>query len=290
MGGLKVKENTADFLNTQTYIDYLNRLQMLAMSRFEWKGLPDGVNPRYLEQTLFQFGIAVFYHDAEFGYVALQAIPVGPLNLYAEPVSVNTVNVVVHRTLGPSDAFVLIRNNELSTGALDTVRAYAYRLTQLERAIDINIAAQKTPVLLQCSESQKITLLNLYRMYNGNEPFIFGDKDLINKDTLKVLKTDAPFLADRLTIQKHNTWNECLSYLGIDNANTDKRERLITDEARANAQLIQLAAETALVVRKRAAAEINKKFPGLNVSVDFKALAVENDSTVEPDSTGSGDE
>ena len=148
------------------------------------------------------------------------------------------------------------------------VEMYARRLYEIERTIDVNVKAQKTPILIRATENQRLTMKNLYMQYDGNEPFIFGDKQL-DMDGIKVLKTDAPYVADKLNILKRQIWNEALTYLGIENSNTEKRERLVSDEITSNLGGVAAQRFCRLNARRKAAEQINKMF-GLNIQVDFR--------------------
>ena len=90
---------------------------------------------------------------------------------------------------------------------------FAYRLYEAEMSAFVNIKAQKTPVMILVDETQRIMMENLYNQYNGNQPFIFGDKKQINQDTLKAIRTDAPFVADKIIEYKKEIWNEALTFL-----------------------------------------------------------------------------
>lgn len=250
----------AMILNNRTYIDYFNRLKMLAISIFEWEGLDEiGGNSRFLEMTLFEEGRAVFVNDPELGYLTLRVAPNGKLNVYRLPVSIEAVSIEYNKKYSMDDV-VYIMNNELQLPTSATIDLFARRLYEIERTTEINIKAQKTPVLIVGNEKQRLTLQNLYMQYDGNVPFIFGDSDANLDNSLKSISTMAPFIADKLTIQKHEIWNDCLTYLGINNANTDKKERLITDEVQSNNELIYFYLNCFYKTRKRACEEINKKF------------------------------
>jgi hypothetical protein len=159
----------------------------------------------------------------------------------------------------------------------NSVVLFASRLTEAERTIDTNIKAQKTPVLIRCDDKDRLTMKNLYRDYEGNEPFILGGKSL-NLDGLKVLKTDAPFVADKLQNYKHEIWNEALTFFGVNNANSDKRERLITDEVNANNEVISINAQAMLLTRLEACEKINKLY-GLDVSVKMRSFEDKEEPT-----------
>jgi hypothetical protein len=108
----------------------------------------------------------------------------------------------------------------------------------------------------------------LYKEYDGNAPVIYGDKAL-NTSDLKVLKTDAPFVADKLYTLKTQIWNEALTYLGINNVNVTKKERLISDEVNRNQGGTMASRNSRLKMRQKACEEINNMF-GLNVWVEFE--------------------
>ena len=165
------------------------------------------------------------------------------------------------------DNSVIIYNNRLRQPGVRYVNMYAKRLWDLDRTIDVNAKAQKTPILVQCTEAQRLTLLNLYKDYDGNSPFIFGDKNL-DLTGLKSINTGAPYVADKIYTLKTQIWNEALTYLGISNINIQKKERLITDEVVRNQGGTIASRYSRLKARRQACEEINKMF-GLNISVSY---------------------
>lgn len=255
-------------LNNATFRQYYNRLTELSISMFEWKNLPDTVDPRYLELTLFTDGQAVFFNDEEIGFLALQNAKGGKFNVYRIPVNRRAYAVNGYQKDLTDKDSVIIFNNYLHSNSRLDVEMFSRRLWNLDRAIDVNANAQKTPVLIQCDETQRLTMLNLYKKYDGNEPFIFGDKNL-NPNAIKTLKTDAPYVADKLYQLKTQIWNEALTYLGISNINITKKERLITDEVTRNQGGTIASRYSRLEARRDACREINKMF-GLDIWCDYR--------------------
>lgn len=258
----------SSYMNNRTYMQYYNRLTELSISMFEWKNLPDTIDPRFLELTLFSDGMSVFFRDEALGDLALQCMISGQLDVYRIP-----INRVAYATNGyrrnlDNTNSVIIFNNMLHTNSMLDVEMFSRRLYNLDRAIDVNANAQKTPVLIQCDENQRLTMKNLYEQYDGNQPFIFGDKAL-NTNGLKVLKTDAPYVADRLYELKTQIWNEALTYLGISNTNIMKKERMITDEVQRNQGGVIASRYSRLDSRKQACKKINEMF-GLNIDVEYR--------------------
>ena len=156
----------------------------------------------------------------------------------------------------------------LRTNSMLDVQMFSQRLANLDMAIDVNANAQKTPVLIQCDENQRLTMKNLYMQYDGNEPFIFGDKSL-NTNALKVLKADAPYVADKLYQLKMQYWNEALTYLGISNVNNQKKERMIQDEVQSSQGSVIASRYPRLEARRQACEKINEMF-GTDISVDYR--------------------
>ena len=255
-------------LNNATAIQYYNRLTELSISMFEWKNLPDTVDPRFLELTLFTDGQAVFFRDEVMGYLALQNALGGEFDVYRIPKNRRAFAVNGYqKQLDESDS-VIIYNNYLHTNSMLDVRMFANRLYNLDRAIDVNANAQKTPILLLCDESERLSLENLYAQYDGNKPVIKGTRAL-NPNDITCINTGAPFVADKLYQLKTQIWNEALTYLGISNLNIQKKERLVSDEVTRNLGGTMASRYSRLEARKDACRQINKIF-GLDLDVEYR--------------------
>lgn len=269
MGRKKTSFDESLLMNNQTYMQYLYRLTELAISMFEWKNLPETVDARYLELHLFEQGCMVYFKDDVIGDLCLDCIANGRLDVYGNPIlrraysGYNNYNKLLKDTNS-----VIIWNNYLHTNSVLDVKMFAKRLYNLDRIIDVNANAQKTPVLLQGTEKQRLTLLNLYKQYDGNEPFIFGDKNL-DLNCLKALSTQAPYVGDKIYQLKTQIWNEALTYLGISNINIQKKERLISDEVTRNQGGTIASRYSRLESRRQAVEKINKMF-GTNIEVNYR--------------------
>lgn len=254
--------------NRYTYTQYMERLIDLSVSMFEWVNVPDSIDTRFIELTLFYDGQAVFFKDEELGFLCLQSAINGRFNVYRIPIRRRAYAVNGYqRELTDKDS-VLVWNNLIHSNSVIDVRNFAQRLYNLDRIIDVNVNAQKTPVLIQATEQQRLTLLNLYKAYDGNEPFIFGDKNL-DLSGIKAISTGAPYLADKLYELKTEIWNEALTYLGISNVNIRKKERLITDEVNRLQGGTIASRYSRLQARRQACEEINQMFD-LDIWVNYR--------------------
>ena len=269
----KVKAKDIRFLdsaliNSQTYYDYLERFKKICLSMFEWKNLPESMSARYLEECLYYKGQAALLKDEIYGFINTQVCDDGYLNIYGLPSQLHCYSYRYdsQRNLYTglegkelSDA-ILIMNNWQRIPTAMTIELFCQRLAEAEMTASVNIKSQKTPVLILVDENQRLMMENLYAQYDGNRPFIFGDKNQLSSDTIKSINTQAPFIADKIMEYKKQIWNEALEFLGINTLQTEKKERLITDEASSNNELINLNLQSMLVPRQEAAEQFNKLF------------------------------
>lgn len=279
--GDRATEGENVVMNNNTYWMYLWRLMDLAMSVFSWSNLPKGVDPRMLEMWLLQNGFCVFFYDEDLkysslsddnapeGYAVLQAMINGQWDMYNYPkerraYSVNGINVQLNEKNS-----VLIFNDYLRVPMFPTLQLYAQRLAEIDRTIDINVMNQKTPKIVRCDEKQRLTFKNLMMQAQGNIYWIFGDKNLDLKN-IDVLDVSAPYVGNELQILKHQYWNEALTFLGIENVTTEKKERLVTNEVMSNMGDVEAQRFTRLNARKYACQQINELF-GLDVNCEFRS-------------------
>ena len=266
----------AQQLNDRVFTDYYTRLMLIARALFKWNNLPNGIDEKWIERYLFRDGSCIFYKDPIMGFMVAGTGYAGPLNAYSEPTLLQPI-APNYMYEGPelmnNDNAVIIRNNDDMVPTAPTIQLYAMRLTDIDRTITTNVIAQKIPLIIKTSNKQLQTFKNVIRQRNDNEPVIYGDKSLDTDNSISVLKTDAPIVFDKLEVQKHMVWNECMSFLGVNNANMDKRERVVTGEVEANDEQIRASEDVMLKARQKAAELINQIF-GTNVSVERRTLDV----------------
>ena len=269
----KIKPRDMKFLdsalmNTQTYYDYLERFKRICLSLFEWTNLPESMNARYLEECLYYKGQASLLKDELYGYINTQCASNGYLNIYGLPTSLNcysyqynTIRNLYTGLEGTEDKdCVLVMNNWERVPTALTIELFCQRLAEAEMVCQTNIKAQKTPVLIVVDENQRLLMENLYSQYDGNRPFIFGDKNQVGDGVVKSINTGAEFIADKVMEYKKQIWNEALTFLGVNTLQTEKKERLITDEASSNNELINLNLQSMLIPRQEACKQFNKLF------------------------------
>lgn len=256
-------------LNDRTYTHYFYYLMLIARSVFKWNNLPNNIDEKWIERFLFTEGNCLFFKDKTKGFMVAKCAPCENLNEYDEPIGLRPYGTnYMGKDMKNNKDCVLIRNNDIMLPTAPAIQLFAYRLADTTRTIDTNVTQQKTPVIVVCSDKQKLSMKKVIQQRDANEIVIYGDKSL-DVDSIKVLKTDAPVVFPQLQLQKHAIWNECMTFLGINNANQDKRERLVDDEVQANNEQVDASVNLMLKARQQACEQINELF-NLNISVEIR--------------------
>lgn len=258
------RANLSDLFNNLTFKVLYDKFKLIAVNAFEWDGLPDGILERHIEAQLFNTGKAIFFRSRDKGFMCLRCDDSGKVNVYGDPLGYIASGVGYTEMVKAGDC-VIIENNKLRVATDPFVMFYVNKMTEAERTMDVNIKACKTPVVFACDDKDVMTFKRIFQQVDGNVPAIYADRGL-NMESIQAFKTGVQFLGKDLQDYANTVENKLLTFLGVNNTPVDKKERLITDEAQANDQLIECFAELQLEARQRAAAAINDMFK-LNVTV-----------------------
>lgn len=265
----------------QSWEDIYIILKELYMTTFKWVNMPLEINTRYLELKLFETDNVVFFKDEDLvtefseGFVTLHGTIAGELDVYFEPTHVNVIG-----GNGYSNSFtnhkdcVVIWNNNTRIPPMTRIEQYARRIYNLERTIDVNVQAQKTPIGVRTkNKNLELSVKHLMSQIDSFEPFVFTDENLDIDDSIKVIDTKAPFVADKLDEIKRRLWNEALSYIGIENNSSEKNERLTPNEILVSNGLAIANKNSRLLARQKAIKEINVMF-GLDIGIEVNNIGL----------------
>lgn len=247
------------YLNTLSTLNlWRDRLASLTVSAVVWENLPPSIDVRYLEYELFYHGKIIFF-IADDQLVCLSGFGTSLPNLYNVPTQ-RTVNANNGFTANLTDLNSVICYNDIlrKPGAV-SANIYANRLAELDSAIDVNIKAQKTPVLLRASKLSELSVKNAYLQLDGNSPAIAITEDW-DDNAIKALNTEAPFHAPDMRSLQHDLLCEYMQSIGIANGGNYKAERLVSSEVATNNAGVAVQRRSRLLPRQQAAEMINMMF------------------------------
>lgn len=276
--------------NARVFWHYMQQLKEICCNMYVWDGLPKEIDRRFLELTLYEKSLAIFFFDSEeirvradsnspmmmFNgdtnkYFAVQGAPSGEINMYHNPTYFYAYGPGGFSRRLSIDECVPIWGNFLREPILNSIEIYAQRLADIDRIMEVNLNAQRTPIVMVAPEEMRLTIQTFYDQMSDNQPVIYVPQTTwatLGKDTVQAVETNAPYIVDKLLIDKAKIWGEIMTFLGIDNANQEKRERLVANEVEANNGQVEISRLRGLDARRYACEQINERY-GLNVSVNF---------------------
>ena len=303
--GHRAEDSENAWMNRASFDMYFYRLCEIGMSVFEWKNLPDGVDERMLEYWLFFNGFCLFFYDPDLaksestkmnapdGFAVLPCTLTGKWDMYNYPKdrTAYSMNGDLRVELTEENS-VICFNSQLRLSMFDNTLLFAKRLADIDRTIDINVHNQKSPRIIVTDDEQRLTFKNIELGLDGNQYSLMVDKNLdINQ--IKTLDLTAPFVGNDMRILRNQIWNDALTYYGVENTNSDKKERVVTSEVMLNAGAVEVQRFTRLMPRKQFCEEVNRLWgsggldilPNGDIDVDFKAgvyvRSNETDSSLE---------
>lgn len=255
--------------NVQSETKYFNRLANAYLSLGLFKNRPKEISERFMMLTMFRDGYTLFFKDDVLErFMSLRATLGGQFDFEDIPTDRRAYasNGYQNDDLNEENS-VIIFDNMLHDIPAFVVWEFSERLANLDRIIDINANAQKTPLLLRCDDRDRLTLENVYKKYNGNAPVIYGDKGM-SPELIQAIQTGAPYVADKLYELKSQIWNEALTFMGIPNVTDTKNERLIRDEVNRSQGGVIAMRQSRKKSINEACERINEIW-GLNMSWDY---------------------
>ena len=238
-----------------------NKYKMLSLNMFRWEGLPQTIESRHIENSLFNYGLCLIVNDDDLGFISVPCNYGAYMNVNNVPTEVITCGFNYIKTFDyirkDKNKCQLILNNDLAIGNEQYIFDYAQRMFEVENCIRVNINQQKFPWFVNTTPNNKKTMEVMFEKVLNGEPYILGSKDQIGN--VEVLTLNTPYIADKLNAYKYELEREVLSFHGLNN-NFEKKERLLVDEVNSNNDFIDRNVELMYRQRQLACEEMNKKF------------------------------
>ena len=253
--------------NFQTYSMYLRQLLTLAENVFEFKNLPTFIDTAYLNKVLLRNGSIAFFKDKVMGLLALPYVNIGTLDVYGRPNKIKVISQSTYTRTLSRDEFVIMYDNNGRYPLFLDIKQYADRLALMQRTVDVNILQQRTPRFWKTSSDKEKSVRDIINSVDGLENTVLTYED-INLDDIQLILEPAPYVSDKIDVQKEKLWNEFLRLIGVANMNFQKKERNIKDEVMASQGGTVASRYSRFEPRQKAIEEINAKF-GENIEVQY---------------------
>lgn len=265
---IRDKRTKPEVINNLTFQALYYHYKNLALNLFKWKGLPEGIEERYIERALFDEGKCLFFRDPGMSYMALPCFNGSQLDVYGEPLRWRAQGLNYCKEYDRDDC-VLIENNKLRQATHYIVTYYVNKMYEASRTMDTNILTSKIPWFIQCDDKKLLTYKQVVKkIQEENEAAIFGSTGL-NLADFNIFPLKVTFLGNDLMDFHRSLEGQLLTALGINNSPIDRNERVNTLETESNNQIIEMNGGNLLEARQRAADRINELY-GLNVSVSLR--------------------
>lgn len=264
-------------LTVATYANWFNRLYDIALARFKWEGFKDSpfLDERFIEQFLFWQPLMAGYHDPVMGNLILPAMPSDNFDIIGDPKYLRAYgyNSTYQKTgLNKQNCAYLWCNMRRSPDAI-VIKQFAQRLTNIDRTIDLNLAAQKTPRIAYANENTKLSVQNLVYQQDKYDPWLYlkGNPSTDDiKNMIGVLDLGVQYIGLQLEQQKKETLAEALTYLGIESNYNMKAERQFTTEVQMTLGQVEADRLSPLYSRQKFCKDYNRLF-GTNISVSMRS-------------------
>ena len=261
--------------NERLQIEYRNWCLKKLFGAFEFGGVPDTWDYDYMLENLFMYGYLAIT-DTSIGVIPLRCGITG-INVFDHPTTAIFANPVLgnfERNLygnNPATDCALVKLQYDFMGAMPIINRYAALLALCDNSISVNLRNSKVAFIgFVSSKQQAATVEKMYSDIDRGKPAVYVKRgDGITSEDIYYNHVKETYIANDVQLLKQSIKNDFLTEVGLNNANTDKRERLIVDEVNANNDEVQANVQHWLDNIREGLRRANSLF-GLNLSVKLR--------------------
>lgn len=278
-----------DYINTATNIAEpnvvhientgLNRyferyLMQRAISVFDWK-MPETWAENYALYCLYLWGFFAVIETDKYGVIP-QGCSLKGYNVFYQPTNAVITNPLLKGIKTPEidKQCTLFRLQPDYGGIWDIVSYYANMMALISESIGMNLTNTKLAYVFGAeNKAQAESFKTMYDKIQHGEPAVFIDKNLYDDNGKPrwftfVNNVNEMYIADDLLANLRMVTNMFDSEIGIPNANTEKKERLITQEVDAN-NFETISKCTIWLKNLKECCRKTKEMFGIDISVDW---------------------
>lgn len=228
----------------------------------------------YLKETLLFEG-KLTVTDTSKGILPL-ACGVYGSNVFGRASNVRVSNPClesIERTIGFDCTLIYLMDNTVFWNFSQLIDIFANKLAMCDSSIDVNLFNSKVAFLINAeNQKQANEAKMIIDKINSGEPAVvysFDNSSMSKKLEMFNRDVKSSYIADAIQTEKRAILNEFMTYIGINNMNVEKRERLLFDEINGNNDEIYCNMKYIKECVDSGVKETNKMFPGLNLSITF---------------------
>ena len=226
-------------LNNTSYFYYFNKLKKMVFSIFEFENIPEEWNMPYFKEHLFLDGV-ICVTDTKAGVLPLMCGTKG-VNWFNQPTDFIVHNVVLGNIEGKIGAdgeiIFLSQSGNMFYSVIPLITRYATLLAEVDGSLQSTLINSRVAHIFYANSTAQLkTYQKMYDKITRGEPAVFIRKTSEDGQEALFNNVKSSYIGTELLDTKRTIMNEFLTEIGVNNANTDKRERLNADEVNANNQ------------------------------------------------------
>lgn len=272
----QMSPSTVHCSNTELVEYYKRYLLQKVISVYDFQGFPKIWSKSYFTYVLFGIGYITVFETDRYGVIP-QACGLSGYNVFYEPTNAIVANPLIEfkNDLRFGYNCELVKMQPDYSGIMDMVTNYADLMALAWETASVNLVNSKMAyVFASSNKAGAETFKKMYDQINQGNPAVFIDKDMFNLDGSRnwdyvTQNIGANYIVGDILADLKNIEDRFNTDIGIPNANTQKRERLITDEVNANNVDTKAKVILWLETIREGLEKVNEMF-GLNLSVKYR--------------------
>ena len=248
---------------------------LFIFSVFKWE-MPPEWSKNYTLYTLYCWGFFAVVNTDRYGVIP-QACGLRGYDVFYQPTNAIITNPLLSGTLEPRIGLQceLVRLQPDYGGIMDIVTYYADMLALCAESVGMNLVNSKLAYVFAAeNKAMAETFKKLYDQIAAGNVAAVIDKQLFRDDgkanwQMFNQNVGQNYIADQVLSDMRKIEAMFCTDVGIPNANTDKKERLITDEVNANKVETRSKCDLWLEELKESCEKVREMF-GIKLNVDWR--------------------
>lgn len=271
-----INPSTIHTQNTGLFYYYGDYLLKKLISVIDFKGLPETWATNYFKYILFGCGYIAIFKTKKYGVIPQHCSLSDTMTLFYQPKRVLVANPVIKETeLEIGKDCELIKLQPDYSGVMDIVSLYADMLAVSAETMGTNLINSKLSyVYFAKNKADAESFKKAFDQISGGAAMTIVDKDMQSEDGRKewsffTQNIGQNYIVDKILDNMKTIEDQFNTKVGIPNANTQKRERLISSEVEANDVDTKALVNIWLDTLNNDIIKVNKRF-NLNISASYR--------------------